>query len=173
MIGDFTGVVDIPSFYKKFCTPQDPDSGGVATAGDLSKYPNPSSNLVTASSLATISRVRGLTNSQPLLAFDNEGPAEFQTVVQDFFSEAKADGKAKLVIDLQASGGGYVFQGYDFYRQMFPHIQEDDISRWKDNPGFLTVSRPSAKSWLTMTLQPTAALTSSTTTKPGSTTAST
>lgn len=60
-----------------------------------------------------------------LLAFESESIVEFQTVAQDFFAAAKRDGKTKLVIDLSANGGGYILQGYDLFRQLFPSIVQD------------------------------------------------
>lgn len=75
-----------------------------------------------------------------LLAFESESIVEFQTVAQDFFAAAKRDGKTKLVIDLSANGGGYILQGYDLFRQLFPSIVQDGYSRWRESDTFLTIA---------------------------------
>ena len=55
-----------------------------------------------------------------VLGFSPSSPAEWQSTTENFFAMAKAAGKTKLVIDLSANGGGYIFLGYDLYRQLFP-----------------------------------------------------
>ncbi|KAL7940000.1 hypothetical protein V8C42DRAFT_357971 [Trichoderma barbatum] len=50
-----------------------------------------------------------------LLSFDPSSPRQFQAVVQNFFAEAIAAGKSKLVIDFQGNPGGFIALGYDFY----------------------------------------------------------
>ncbi|KAF1974328.1 hypothetical protein BU23DRAFT_505297 [Bimuria novae-zelandiae CBS 107.79] len=45
---------------------------------------------------------------------------DFQQVTEKFLVAAKAAGKTKLVIDVQANGGGTILQGYDLYKQLFP-----------------------------------------------------
>jgi hypothetical protein len=44
----------------------------------------------------------------------------FQRTTQEFLPKAVAAGKTKLIIDLQANGGGTVMQGYDLFKQLFP-----------------------------------------------------
>lgn len=65
-----------------------------------------------------------------LLAFESESFSEFQAVAQKFFADAVRDGKTKLVVDLSANGGGYILQGYDLFRQLFPNIVQDGYTRW-------------------------------------------
>lgn len=76
-----------------------------------------------------------------LLAFESESPVEFQTIAQDFFAEAKAAGKTKLVVDLSANGGGYILQGYDLFRQLFPDIIQEDYTRLRENAQLLAIAR--------------------------------
>lgn len=45
---------------------------------------------------------------------------EFQNVVQSFLAAAQQAGKTKLIIDLQANGGGIVNLGLDTFTQLFP-----------------------------------------------------
>ncbi|KAL7930666.1 hypothetical protein V8C35DRAFT_324143 [Trichoderma chlorosporum] len=75
-----------------------------------------------------------------LLSFEPGSPSQFQAVVQNFFAEAVAAGKTKLVVDLQGNPGGFIGLGYDFYGQLFPRIRADGFSRWKLSPEFETIS---------------------------------
>lgn len=75
-----------------------------------------------------------------LLAFENESPLEFQTIAQNFIADAKAAGKTKIIVDLQANGGGYILQGYDMFRQFFPDIIQEDYSHIRENPTFLAIA---------------------------------
>ncbi|GKT85754.1 peptidase S41 family protein [Colletotrichum tofieldiae] len=75
-----------------------------------------------------------------LTAFESDSPAEFQKVTQDFYTAALAAGKTKLVIDFQQNGGGYILQGYDFFRQLFPNKIQEGFSRWKENDGFVAAA---------------------------------
>ncbi len=75
-----------------------------------------------------------------LLAFESESPAEFQAVTDNCIAQARAAGKTKLVVDLSANGGGYILQGYDFFRQLFPKVVQDGFSRWKANDGFVAIA---------------------------------
>lgn len=145
IVGDMTGVVDGKSFYEKFCTPRDPETGAPGESdgdGQVPGYPKP----VLATKDGIVSGYylegEGLEDVAVivLLAFESESPPEFQAVAHDFFAEAKAAGKTKLVVDFQANGGGLILQGYDFFRQLFPRIQEDGFSRWKANDAYLSMS---------------------------------
>lgn len=142
----FAGVTDGPSFYQKFCTgPQATASVAAAeeVAAAIPGYPDPviqtNDGVVSGyylegegfDDVAVIS----------LLAFESESPVEFQKVAEDFFAQAKAAGKTKLVIDLQANGGGYILQGYDLYRQLFPDIVQEDYTRIRENPYMLAMAR--------------------------------
>ncbi|KLU91466.1 hypothetical protein MAPG_09986 [Magnaporthiopsis poae ATCC 64411] len=45
---------------------------------------------------------------------------EFRRVVRTFISECRKAKRTKLVIDVQANGGGLLFQSYELYRNLFP-----------------------------------------------------
>lgn len=75
-----------------------------------------------------------------LLTFDPSSPPQFQAVVQNFFAEAVAAGKSKLVVDFQGNPGGFIPLGYDFYGQLFPQVRADGFSRWKLSPEFETLA---------------------------------
>ncbi|GKT94772.1 peptidase S41 family protein [Colletotrichum tofieldiae] len=45
---------------------------------------------------------------------------EAKRVVDQFLKEAREAGKTKLIIDVQANGGGFVAAGFQLYNQLFP-----------------------------------------------------
>ncbi|TGJ79338.1 hypothetical protein E0Z10_g9423 [Xylaria hypoxylon] len=65
----------------------------------------------------------------------------FQSTVQEFFAKAVEAGKTKLIVDLQANGGGTILQGYDTFRQIFPDIVQDGPSRWRSSSTFNALSQ--------------------------------
>lgn len=44
--------------------------------------------------------------------------SNFQSTVGSFLAQSKAAGKTRLVIDLQANGGGFVVAGYELFAQV-------------------------------------------------------
>ncbi|KAI8943578.1 hypothetical protein NX059_001574 [Plenodomus lindquistii] len=65
--------------------------------------------------------------------FVGSGAAQlpFQRLSQQFIPKALADGKKKLIIDLQANGGGTILQGYDLFKQLFPNLDPYGASRFR------------------------------------------
>ncbi|KAF2855087.1 peptidase S41 family protein-like protein [Plenodomus tracheiphilus IPT5] len=55
----------------------------------------------------------------------------FQRLSQQFIPRALADGKTKLIIDLQANGGGTILQGYDMFKQLFPNLDPYGANRFR------------------------------------------
>ncbi|KAK6579857.1 hypothetical protein PZA11_007565 [Diplocarpon coronariae] len=49
--------------------------------------------------------------------------SDFQSTVSAFLAQAQAAGKTRLVIDVQANGGGFVIAGYELFAQLFPQVQ--------------------------------------------------
>lgn len=76
-----------------------------------------------------------------LLSFEPDSLVQSQAVIQNFFAEAVTTGRTKLVIDVQANGGGIIGMGYDLYGQLFPQIRADGFSRWKLSPEFETFAQ--------------------------------
>ncbi|KAI1824982.1 hypothetical protein F4861DRAFT_217988 [Xylaria intraflava] len=149
--GNWTGVVDGPSFFTRFA----PGASGSNTAANapaapsappvrlaVPGYPKP----VISSSDGVISGYyltgEGLEDTAVLVAlsFSPIDPVEFQHVAQDFFASAKKAGKKNLVVDVSANGGGYILSGYDLFRQLFPDILQEGLGRWRGGPGFKAVS---------------------------------
>ena len=134
MVGNFTGVTDGESFYKKFCTGPVPaaPAAGAPPATQVPGYPKPV--IVSSDHVVSGYYLDGDNSDVAVLAmtsFSPQVPAEFQAVVENFFAEAKAAGKTKLVIDVSANGGGYILQGYDTFRQLFPKIEQDGFTRFR------------------------------------------
>ncbi|KAH6665485.1 peptidase s41 family protein [Halenospora varia] len=145
--GNFGGVVDGPSFYKKFCTGPTPTAAAdvVATTAATGVPGYPAPVIVTNDSIVSGYYLDGADYEDvavlSLLAMESESPLEFQQVVQKFLADAVAAGKTKLVIDLSANGGGYILQGYDLFRQLFPDIVQDGFSHWRENDQLLAISK--------------------------------
>ena len=145
--GDFTGVTNGPSFYEKFCTPSNSEAEAAQIAAEeavvISGYPD--SVVTTNDGIVSGYYLDGEGFEDvaviSLLAFESESPVEFQHTAQNFLAEAKAAGKTKLVVDLSANGGGYILQGYDLFRQLFPDIIQEDYTRVRENDQMLAISR--------------------------------
>lgn len=58
--------------------------------------------------------------SVPSFGSSSSETLNFPQVAEKFIAAAKAAGKKKLLIDVQANGGGTILQGYDLYKQLFP-----------------------------------------------------
>ncbi|KAH8892211.1 hypothetical protein GQ53DRAFT_864062 [Thozetella sp. PMI_491] len=154
---NLTGVIDGPSYYAKFCNPNGMMAAGSAssnatvtkrvaarsTAPAISGYPSPVA--ITNDTVASCYYLQGEGYDNivviALLDMFADSFAEFQAVVQECIAEAVDAGKTKLIVDLQANGGGYLMLGYDFFRQLFPTIVEDGLSRWKESAGFLAAAQ--------------------------------
>jgi hypothetical protein len=65
----------------------------------------------------------------PNFVGSNFAEVPFQRLTQEFIPKALADGKTKLIIDLQANGGGTVLQAYDMFKQLFPDIDPYGANR--------------------------------------------
>ncbi|KAL5086249.1 hypothetical protein Trisim1_009576 [Trichoderma cf. simile WF8] len=151
---NMTGVVDGQSYFDTFCflsvdffrrsaVPAEPATiGARAQPGQNPGYPVP----VLATNDGIVSGYflegDGLEDVAVIsvLTFEPSSPPQFQAVVQNFFAEAVAAGKSKLVVDFQGNPGGFIALGYDFYGQLFPHIRADGFSRWKLSPEFETIA---------------------------------
>lgn len=55
----------------------------------------------------------------------------FQQLSQEFIPKALEDGKTKLILDLQANGGGTILQGYDLFKQLFPDVDPYGANRFR------------------------------------------
>ncbi|KAK4161565.1 hypothetical protein QBC43DRAFT_357679 [Cladorrhinum sp. PSN259] len=144
---NMTGVTDGASYYAKFCSHNGPISSTTSqqsqvNAADssavVSGYPKPV--IITSDEVLSGYYLEGPDLDDvavvAVLSFGPSSIAEFQATLRDFLREALAAGKTKLIIDLQGNGGGYILQGYDFYRQLFPSITQEDFSRWKESASF-------------------------------------
>ena len=148
-VTDFSGVTDGASFYKKFCTPRDLPKDQTEDGGNFQVpgYPKPviatkdgvvSGYYLTGDGLEDVAVLT-------LTSFEPNHANEFQAVVADFLREASEAGKTKLVLDLQNNGGGLILLGYDLFRQLFPTVEQDGNSRWKETDTFLDMARVASK----------------------------
>lgn len=55
----------------------------------------------------------------------------FQNATKKFIPQALAAGKTKLIIDVQANGGGTILQGYDLFKQLFPQADPYGANRFR------------------------------------------
>lgn len=147
----FAGVTDGETMYEKFCSSSGFGASSAAAAGSdaasatsvtMPGYPSPV--LITDDAIVAGYYIdeEGYEDVAviSLLEFENESPAEFQKVCADFFAAAVAAGKTKLIVDFQANTGGYILQGYDFFRQLFPDVVQDGYSRWKESDSFVAIA---------------------------------
>lgn len=62
---------------------------------------------------------------------DTSYERRFQETTRQFIPQAVAAGKTKLIIDVQANGGGTILQGYDMFKQLFPSLDPYGASRFR------------------------------------------
>ncbi|KAK1978678.1 hypothetical protein LZ30DRAFT_691234 [Colletotrichum cereale] len=146
---DLTGVVSGRSFYAKFCNPKSP-AVWTAPGNDapedkpplLPGYPEPDSKTTDGIVSGYFLEGKGFEDVAVIAisAFKSTSPVNFQQKTQEFYEDALAAGKTKLVIDLQQNDGGLILQGYDFFRQLFPATVQDGFSRWRENDAFLAAA---------------------------------
>ncbi|KAF2715970.1 hypothetical protein K431DRAFT_236437 [Polychaeton citri CBS 116435] len=164
LFGDWEGVVDGSTLFSKFAPGASIDDDPSLTASGISGRTGSSATHIVAPTadptavngyptpilISNDSKVSGYFINDPgfddvavlaLRSFGPKKPAEFQAVVQDFFDTAVRAGKTKLVVDLQANGGGYVLQGYDTFRQIFPDVVQESSGRWRYSPGLAAISQ--------------------------------
>ncbi|KAJ4391823.1 hypothetical protein N0V93_005443 [Gnomoniopsis smithogilvyi] len=141
VVGDFSGISDGPSFYAKYCSGSQPVT---AVASPTVTTPLPTSTS-TAAPTGNLTAPPPLGYPEPVVITSDQSaagyflpntdapaiPVEFQRAVQILFEDAKAAGKTKLIVDVSANGGGYIFQGHDTFRQLFPQIQQDGFNRFR------------------------------------------
>ncbi|CAG8953320.1 hypothetical protein HYFRA_00003528 [Hymenoscyphus fraxineus] len=149
--GNWKGVVDGPSAYDKFCTgpkaydPADDEDFVIGRdTGYAHGYPVPKG-------ISSDKQISGyFLDDDPafadvavlsILSFEPYFPAEFQSVIEKFISDARAAGKTKVVIDLSGNGGGIILNGYDAFRQFFPSIVQDGFSRFREHDAFNIMSK--------------------------------
>jgi hypothetical protein len=70
----------------------------------------------------------------PNFVVDVSAEKAFQKTTQEFIRAARDAGKSKVIIDLQANGGGTILQGYDMFKQFFPAIEPLGLNRLRAHP---------------------------------------
>jgi len=158
VFGNFTQVTDGEAFYQRFCTgPHIQKSWSNITYPFPAPPPLPPVSVDPAVGFPTPVIISGdkqvsgyfLDDNDPkyadvavlsMLSFAPNFPIEFQSVVENFISKARAAGKTKLVIDLSGNGGGTILVGYDTFRQLFPSITQDGFTRFREHEAFNILS---------------------------------
>ncbi|KAI0856474.1 hypothetical protein F4860DRAFT_400887 [Xylaria cubensis] len=135
-----------------------------ATSNRIHSYPKPPVSLVARQDDGEMNRIDGypepvlITDDQVVSGYFIDEPGfedvavlvmlsfssdfvSFQSAVQEFFAKAVEAGKTKLIVDVQANGGGTILQGYDTFRQIFPDIVQDGPSRWRSSSSFNAISQ--------------------------------
>ncbi|KAI0098029.1 hypothetical protein GGR51DRAFT_565920 [Nemania sp. FL0031] len=130
----------------------------------IHSYPQPPSRLVSRQDEGEVNQIDGypapvlITDDQTVSGYFIDEPGfedvavlvmlsfssdfvSFQSAVQEFFAKAIEAGKTKLIVDVQANGGGTILQGYDTFRQIFPDIVQDGPSRWRSSSSFNALSQ--------------------------------
>ncbi|KAI1006120.1 hypothetical protein K3495_g2105 [Podosphaera aphanis] len=147
--GDFSNVTTGEKFYSRFCSPnvssiqqEVPTDVPLAPPRLTPGYPPAviSTKDTVVSGYYIDGEGYGDVAVLSVLAFMSQSISEFQGVAEKFFELARRDGKTKLVIDLSFNPGGYVFQGYDLFRQLFPGIEQDGNTRWRAGNAFVSIS---------------------------------
>jgi hypothetical protein len=67
----------------------------------------------------------------PNFVGDTSAEIPFQRATKQFLPKALEAGKTKLIIDLQANGGGTILQGYDLFKQLFPSVDPYGANRFR------------------------------------------
>lgn len=133
---NFKGVNSGQSFYSKFCHVPIDTTSTLAKRSATSQSPvPPPSGYPSAIARHDLNLVAGYdlkSSKNPDVAvlavpsFDTIGKPDqafyFQETVEGFLAKAKAQGKTKLIIDLQSNTGGLVDQGHDLFMHLFPHL---------------------------------------------------
>ncbi|KAH7391549.1 peptidase S41 family protein [Cadophora sp. MPI-SDFR-AT-0126] len=144
---NFSGISNGEDYYQRFCNPNNQIPTNMTTPTTtpvtnttlpkppptISGYPLP---IVRDSGANTTSGYflngTGYENVAVLAVsgFSPEGNVgaveyltNFQSTVGSFLAQSKAAGKTRLVIDLQANGGGFVVAGYELFAQLYPTVQ--------------------------------------------------
>lgn len=142
ILGNWAGVVDGASFFTKFApganttvNALEKAPAALAAATVVPGYPEPELLLPDLSIGGYYLNETGFEDVAVLsvLNFEPDLPSDFQHLAETFFAEAKAAGKTKLVIDLSVNGGGYILQGYDLFRQLFPDVDQFGASRLRES----------------------------------------
>ena len=144
VLGDFSNVDSGESFYNKFCRGNKTQIPQYKILGTPSRippgYPDPvvihSDYIVGGYFLddaeytdVAVLSVLGFTPTEP------SGGPEFQSVVQDFLAAAQAANKTRLIVDLQANGGGILPLAYELFLQLFPTIEPYGASLYRAHDG--------------------------------------
>ncbi|KAL9109688.1 MAG: hypothetical protein Q9227_005726 [Pyrenula ochraceoflavens] len=135
---NFTGVDSGEKFYASFCAaaassaaanpsgttpaPMTTSTSSSAAGPIRTNYP-PTKYISPQGSLAGYFMNDTTMQDTAVLSINGFEEQEAQTTLTDFLQACRVANKKKLVIDVQANGGGNLFWGYDYFKQLFPSIE--------------------------------------------------
>jgi hypothetical protein len=149
----FTGITDGESLYQKWLTGPPPTPSPSAAPNSTTPTPTPSAaatpsvtpipapgypppvvreihNLIGGYYLEGMYADTAVLSVPSFVGIDAQ--AAFQNTATSFLAAAKAAGKKKLIVDVQANGGGTILLGYDLYKLLFPrNIDHAAADRFK------------------------------------------
>ncbi|KAI9817689.1 MAG: hypothetical protein M1832_004583 [Thelocarpon impressellum] len=151
VVADFAGVDSGAAFYARFCAskPAPPPPPMEAMMKKQPALPPPPGYpaAVVKHSHNTIAGyfLDGIHSDVAVLRVESFAPdatsesemnpvQEFQAVVATFLARCRAEGKSKLIVDLQTNGGGVPDAEYDLFKQLFPATDPYEASMLRASP---------------------------------------
>lgn len=167
---NFTGVRNGEDYYQRFCSGVVPETDAAATTTTTTASPTASPTTAAPPVSPTIEgypvpvvRDQGANTTAgyfinatgyedvAVLVVSGFSPAglqgavaylnDFQQTVEKFLAAAKAAGKTKLVIDLEANGGGFVVAGYELFAQLFPDVNRFQADNLRLSKSLVSMAR--------------------------------
>ena len=153
LASSFHGVVDGQTFYKAFCGPIKRKSSSSSESPALTRTPRTPPYYPTPEVIHHEYVIGGYYLNDSAFAdvavlsipsFEvqtSSGGTDFQDVLQQFLANAKAAGKKRLIVDLQANPGGLVDLGYEVFRQLFPNLEPYGASVFRAHSGLNVIGQ--------------------------------
>ncbi|TLD25508.1 hypothetical protein PspLS_05959 [Pyricularia sp. CBS 133598] len=66
---------------------------------------------------------------------------EFRRVVREFIEQSRREQRTKLIIDLQANGGGMLHMAFELYRNLFPNAEPFDGTRIRTTDAYHIIGK--------------------------------
>ncbi|TLD10662.1 hypothetical protein PgNI_05819 [Pyricularia grisea] len=67
--------------------------------------------------------------------------SEFRRVVREFIEQCRQEHRTKLIIDLQANGGGMLHMSFELYRNLFPDAEPFDGTRFRATDAYNIIGK--------------------------------
>ncbi|KAF2444240.1 peptidase S41 family protein [Karstenula rhodostoma CBS 690.94] len=159
VVGDFTGITDGTTFFKKFCSGPTLTTAATTTAVNgsnvtvPSQAPSPSHVGYPKAELIHPNLSLGgywindtgyddvAVMSVP--SYESPDVQLFQNIMRDFIRMSVKAGKTKMIFDLRGNGGGNAILGYDSFKQVFPQADQEPFggTRFRANDALNVVGQ--------------------------------